>query len=880
MISGLFLTVAFGTGWRQSRGIPCFLLVFLLVVVPQFVAANPTEPDSENSELLGAAQAEAVESEQESEEPLSYAGVEEVTVTARRREERLQETPVSVTAFDASALASRGVTELSELARYTPGLWFQSSAAQQNSANVFIRGVGQTEGTINADPKVGIYLDDVYQSRSLGVDLATWDVMRVEVIRGPQGALFGKNAIGGAVQILTVPPGPEYEARAQVEFGNFWARAARLTLNAPIDVLGLGDKLFARGNLIYEARDGYVFDVNLQEEFSSKNLLGGRAALRFLPTDSLDIRLAYWRSHRPVRSARGECELRAEPNDSGQDFLNSFNQVGPWPLLPVAEIVGGDFVTQCDRSFALHSSTNVPNHEVLDTTKLYGTILWDTPDLPVVGSIAAKSITAYQALAYEINLEVDSTALSLLQADVNKDRHRQFSQELQFSGWGFDERLEWTLGLYYLGEATYGQPNNVYAMVPDFEFVNSQNVYYPIEAYANVLSRTQQQTAAGYAFLDFEVVESLTASAGFRYGWEQKSLERETDLALYGWVPTPATDPPVNSNCRGTPGALRECIPWAVVDGIIQIGNGVAEYSYGQVRESWTAPTGHVNLDWRITEEINAYVGYERGFSSGGFNYLNDDGDGEPQSFKPETLSGVEIGLKTSWFENRLLANFSFYWNDYDQKQVRVQVARTNPVTGNIGFSDAILNAGDATIQGAEIELTAQPVENLLLVAGLGLQFNSYDDFRVLDEDATAALHPNGGYSCVEAYSDPQCVYTNISNKKFPFMPEYTLSLLARYTWNVYQDWDLILTGDYAWQSEVFFDIQNTEELSQSSYGLLNLRLTAVIPETETSVALWTRNVTDEEFLSAGFGLGAYVTRYYGLPRTFGITITQSFGGP
>ena len=100
MISGLFLTVAFGTGWRQSRGIPCFLLVFLLVVVPQFVAANPTEPDSENSELLGAAQAEAVESEQESEEPLSYAGVEEVTVTARRREERLQETPVSVTAFD------------------------------------------------------------------------------------------------------------------------------------------------------------------------------------------------------------------------------------------------------------------------------------------------------------------------------------------------------------------------------------------------------------------------------------------------------------------------------------------------------------------------------------------------------------------------------------------------------------------------------------------------------------------------------------------------------------------------------------------------------------------------------------------------------------
>ena len=838
---------------------------------------DPT-PDVLSREEGASVQA-TVPDEDKAEEAFSYAGIEEVTVTARRREERLQETPVSVTAFDASAIQSRGVTELSELARYTPGLWFQSSAAQENSANVFIRGVGQTEGTINADPKVGIYLDDVYQSRSLGVDLSTWDVMRVEVIRGPQGALFGKNAIGGAVQILTVPPGPEYEARAQVELGNYWQRAVRLTLNAPVDILGLGEKLFARGNLIYDARDGYVFDVNLQEDFSSKNLIGGRAALWFLPTDELDIRLAYWRSHRPVRSSRGDCELRANPDESGQEFLDSFNQDVP---LDVSAIVGGNFVTQCDRSFALHSSTNVPNHEVLDTTKLYGTVLWDTPEMPVLGSVATKSITAYQALGYQINLEVDSTALPLLEAIVPDDRHRQFSQELQFSGWGFEERLEWTLGLYYLGEATYGSPNRVHAMVPDFRLVDAPGIpYIPIEADATVLSRTQQQTAAGYAFVDFEVIDSLTASAGFRYGWEQKSLERETDLEVFSWqpyfgVPPPPSDP----KCRGVQADDRICVPFRVVDGIIDIGNGVPAYSYGRVRDDWEAPTGHANLDWKITDEINAYVGYERGFSSGGFNYLNDDGEGEPQSFKPETLSGVEIGLKTSWFENRLVANFSFYWNDYDQKQVRVQVARTSPVTGNIGFSDAILNAGDATIQGAEIEISAQPIENLLLVAGLGLQFNSYDDFKVLDEDATAALHPNGGYSCVEAYSDPGCVYTDISDKQFPFMPEYTLSLLARYTWNVYRDWDLILAGDYAWQSKVYFDIRNTEDLSQPSYGLLNLRLTAVVPETETSVSLWTRNVTDEEFLSAGFSLGAYVTRYYGMPRTFGVTITQSFGGP
>ncbi|MEE3327010.1 MAG: TonB-dependent receptor plug domain-containing protein, partial [Myxococcota bacterium] len=576
---------------RPSRGGRLGILLLCLFLLPGLSQSASAEEEGAPG-VLSRDQGEPAQSqipdEEESEEAFSYAGIEEVTVTARRREERLQETPVSVTAFDASAIQSRGVTELSELARYTPGLWFQSSAAQENSANVFIRGVGQTEGTINADPKVGIYLDDVYQSRSLGVDLSTWDVMRVEVIRGPQGALFGKNAIGGAVQILTVPPGPEYEARAQVELGNYWERAVRLTLNAPVDILGLGDKLFARGNLIYDARDGYVFDVNLQEYFSSKNLIGGRAALRFLPTDELDIRLAYWRSHRPVRSSRGDCELRADPDESGQGFLNSFNQVGPWPDLPVAEIVGGDFVTECDRSWALHSSTNVPNHEVLDTTKLYGTILWDTPEMPVLGSIATKSITAYQALGYQINLEVDSTALPLLQAIVPEDRHRQFSQELQFSGWGFGERLEWTLGLYYLGEATYGSPNEVHAMVPNFRLVDAPWVpYLPIEADATVLSRTQQQTASGYAFVDFEVIDSLTASAGFRYGWEQKSLERETDLAIYGWLASTSENPPLNKECLGKPGSFRECVPWLVMDGIIQIGKGVPAYSYGQARDDW-----------------------------------------------------------------------------------------------------------------------------------------------------------------------------------------------------------------------------------------------------------------------------------------------------
>lgn len=794
--------------------------------------------------------------------PRTQREIESLTVTARRKEELLQEIPMSVTALSEKEMSALGARDLSDIATYAPNLRFDQGAASANSASVFIRGIGQTEGTINADPKVGIYLDGVYQARSLGTILSTWDVQRVEVIRGPQGTLFGKNAIGGAIQVITNPPVPRYEAAARFSVGDYSYLSSELMLNAPIDVFGLGDVLSARGSFQYEDREGYVYDVNLDQDFSSQRLIGGRVALRFNPTDELDIRLAYWNQAQPLKSVRGECQIKQEQNDSGTRFLDGVESAR------AIAAVGGDFAEECDRSKPLVSSTNVENRDDLNLSKIYGFVDWRSPEIPMLGMLDFDSTTAYQSLEQSFNFEADSTALPLLEAYIEDLGYWQFSQELQVSGGGFAERLNWTAGVFYLHESKAGPPDFVQGIQPDFEFTTDSGVYFPLGVTGEVASRFEHETVSGYIFGGYDVTEALSVTAGFRYGWEKKNLSRQTELQL-------CTYPDTSGDCS---------VIWTPdEDGVVVIG----PYAINTVtdrfaEDSWGAPTGHAGAQYSLDDDLNVYAGFQLGYSSGGFNYLNADTDGAPQTFEPESLAGFELGFKSTWFERKLVFNAAYFWDYYKDKQVRTRVAESAGTDGlEIGVSDAILNAGDSVIQGAEIEISSSPIEGLLLSGGLGLQFNSYDNFEILDEDATrdATEAARVGLPDDEAREIFVYVYEDISDNAFPYMPQVNFNLLGQYSHAVTDGVELTGTIDYAWQSRIYFDPENTPELSQGPMGLLNLRLTARWDRTDTELSLWMKNVLDETYLTSGYSLGAYVSRYYGRPRMFGMTFTQRIGG-
>ena len=215
--------------------------------------------------------------------------------------------------------------------------------------------------------------------------------------------------------------------------------------NMPVDVLGLGDKLFLRGTFVWEERDGYLFDTNLREDFASHNLLGGSAKLRFLPIESLDLQVNYSGSSQPQKSKRGECEIdsrrpmrprrptgsstrtRSRPKPFRSDFLQAVDSD------EASRSQIGDFREACAASHELLTSTNMPNLDEIETQKIHGFITWDTPELGAMGSLTVKSITAYQSLEQNFNFDWDSMALTMLHSHIPDLGHDQFSQELRVS---------------------------------------------------------------------------------------------------------------------------------------------------------------------------------------------------------------------------------------------------------------------------------------------------------------------------------------------------------------------------------------------------------------------------------------------------------------
>jgi iron complex outermembrane receptor protein len=828
------------------------------------VASGDDTAASESDELRAEFD---IESPSESEDVVDAPrpGIEEITVTARQREESLQQTPISITAFSEQALAERGIRDLSELTQYTPNLRFTAGAAQATSAQVYIRGIGQSEGTINAEPRVGIYVDGIYQARPLGSILSVFDLQRVEVLRGPQGTLYGKNAIGGAINVISNQPGPEYDAKIELEYGNYDYIATRLMGNMPVDLFGLGDKLFLRGNFVYENRFGYTYDENLNEDFSSRNLIGGTASVRFLPVDGLDLRINYHQTSEDQKSNRGDCVLVEGMEDSG--FMRA-------ALSPEgSQALGGDFVDACNASHELVISTNLPNRDVLDAKKIHGFITWDMPELPLLGALTFESLTGYQSLLQDFNFDWDSTASTLIHSEIRDLGHAQLSQEVRFHGSAWDDRVQWTVGGFYLKEHTWGPPTFTQIIAPDFKI---QDTYFPLGIDITEESNFDHRTGAAFLFGTIEPIDRLHLTGGFRYGWEEKSLYKKREIDLCNYFSPPAVPE-------------TECFAQSVgPDGLYNVFDKITVPSSTEasVTNSWTAPTGNISVTYDVMEEFHAYVGYQRGFSSGGFNYIGDDVDQTPNAFEPETLDGVEVGVKSSWFDRRLTVNANYFWNYYDNMQVRVQEAQTSGTSDQfLSVQSQIRNAGQATLQGAELEIVSMPIEGLLFNAGLGLTFPQYQDFMVLDVEATreaSEIASCGSPGCDNGDNPLTIVpkQADYTDNAFPNTPKVNFQLGLRYTWEFREGMELVPAVDYSWQQKVYFDIANTEELSQDDFGLLNASLAVQLVQTDTRIVFWIKNATDELHSTGGFSLGSWVSRYYGLPRTFGFTFTQRFGGP
>lgn len=604
------------------------------------------------------------------------SATDEIVVTARKREESLQDVPISITALSQEALANQSVNELIDLQRQIPGIQISVGSASPLAAVVTIRGQGQADTLLTTDSSVGVYIDGVYNPRSLALSTILQDVERVEVLRGPQGTLFGRNTTGGAVSVITSSTLPELGGSLRTIVGDYNNIDVSGILNVPLsDSAGL--RMFVRSS----SRDGFAKDA-AGRDLNNEDLTYVRARLDINPNSELSISLTgdYGRNETGGAAiqlfgfqfggnAHAEIAAQACACVPGLAQLNAVV-----PLINSWIVRGG-----LDRTFG--GQQQVSNAESWSAT---ANVSWDVTDKYTV-----RSITGYRELQKRDLEDLDGTPRLILQPDLRAN-YQFFSQELQLLG-GTDT-LQWVLGAYYSNEE-----GNDGSVTPALPFLNPAN---PNVFDADVTN----SSVAVFGQATWRFAPQWSFTGGLRWTEETKEMVSRNHFII---VPFQEAPPIATATgfCRITPAQLDN-------PAICQ-----ASFSDDFSDLSWLA-----SLDYKVTEDVLLYGSVARGFRGGGQNLRGAPNTGSFDSFEPETALNYELGLKSTSLDGRLRINGALFLTDYQDIQRSIIVAGVPPTT-RTG------NAAAATLTGGEIEVAWNPIDPLTLSFSAANLNGEYDEY-------------------------------------------------------------------------------------------------------------------------------------------------------
>jgi iron complex outermembrane receptor protein len=598
-------------------------------------------------------------------EPATGDTLEEVVVTAQFREQKLQDTPIAITAVTAEMIDARNQTSLAQVAAQAPNVILtETGGAFGPGMSARIRGIGQGDYIAALEPGVGIYVDDVYYSSLTGANFDLLDLNRVEILRGPQGTLSGRNSIGGAVKMYSQKPQGDDSGSIRATYGS----RNLLDLRGVGDFSLIDDKLFVRMSGVSRQQDGYVnridygcavpssglpnlsrfTDCHIDKE-GGKDYNAARIAFRLLASDNVEVNLS------------GDITLDNSPVAANvliatAPIIQSPAVVGPVPWGP--QYIPDDKFT----SYASFTGYR-PNGsgggtfvywEPFTKTKVWGTNL--TVDWKLADQLALKSITAYREFDSQWVEDNDVSPASLGLGAEHQSNH-SFSEEVRLSG-GIGEIIDYTAGAYYFNQTTIGRTHQMLNYVPTpflFEFLGNDP--------------TDASSYAVFADGTWHVTSKFNVNAGLRYTDESKDY-------TYSRL-----------NPDGTPNILLGALTGATA-------------SYDGNHTDW-----RVNLDYRWNDELMTYVSASTGFKGGGTN-PRPFNIGQVRSFGPETLTAYEIGAKSDLFDRKLRLNVAAFLNKYKDIQVTLLACPDSPCASPA-------NAGDADIKGVEVEFQANPIANL-----------------------------------------------------------------------------------------------------------------------------------------------------------------------
>ena len=774
---------------------------------------------------------------EEADEEQATGGIEEVVVTARRREETAQSVPIPISALSGDRLEGRGITEIQNVEQLTPNMSFNESVVARGTAQVFLRGIGQINWGPTQDPKVGIYVDGVYLGRPQGSVFDFIDIDRVEVLRGPQGTLFGRNTTAGLVHVITKKPDSVFDATVRAGFGNAGQLSADGMVNFPL----IEDVLAARVAFQMRKDDGWMKD-DAGRDWNTTDSRTLRATLLWTPNDTVEVSLATEFFRARETGGLADCELLI----GGPTGFN---------LFPFIFGVYDELEAACaadDNPY--RSNDNDPNGLFIDTNAASLTVTWD------VAGMTATSITAYRDMK-ELNESwgwgSDFYGGPSYHLEVLQDEHSpydQISQELRLEGTLFSDRMTWITGLYGFTENAIqniwvplmrGLPPPDPADAPLWNAPAPAVLGFPTFGEFGLFfqengSRRQQTDATNKSWAVFaegtlDITNDWSVTAGWRWTKDTREFKRSQWTNDFGFDPF-----------YGCPGNIGP--------------NGLALREYCKQQVEYSQSTPRAILNYSFTDDVMAYLSFSRGYSSGGMN-----GDVRMRPFLPEISDNWEVGMKSQWFERRLQFNVTVFQTDYENQQLTIgRVVDGQPIAD-------LINAQAATIEGVEVEFLATPAEGWFVTGTYGYLDGEYDEFTVVDN----------------AF-DPVTFQEILTVRDLSYIS--FIGFTPNRSWNVSVAKEFYLDNAGSLTAQVGYNyrgpyyaaaaLTRLKRHRTDPLGLVDARLRWDMANGRTSVSLWGTNMSDEEYYRGAQDLVdlGILLYYWAQPRRFGLTVEHRFG--
>lgn len=789
------------------------------------------------------AQAEGRDSPSSTDAAENKAALEEVVVTAQRTQENLQQAAVAITAVSGETLERQGVTELANLAGMAPALQVSRNSGPYTSLR--LRGISSTVGNQFGDPAIAVNVDQVYQARAVGAFGQFFDLARVEVVKGPQGILYGRNATGGAINIITAAPIlGEYSGYLGLDRGNY----DQLIVNGAIN-LGLADSLAARVAFQSEQRDGFF-----SNDSSDADTQGVRGQLRWAASDTVDL------------------IVRA---DYTKDDNHGVGSTGYCAGAPVTALPSYSGCPATGRLFGDPWTSTVDQQPLINP--YYPNGPGGTP-----GLVGAFGHNEYYSASAELNWQVFGGVLTAIPAyhhdtidymfangfNVREQvDHDQYTFEVRFAS-DQTQSIRYVVGAFYFddtqdGGATYDRrsyltpfstPSNVALGVPAGTPSSNNTI-------TNQELHNDDTSWAVFGNLTWALTDTFRLSAGLRYTTEKK--ETDSLSAIYdaagsrspyvGTTRTWASDVP-----DITPADAR------ATGGFVAVGS-----------KDWDNTSYRVGAEWDWREDALLYATVATGFKSGGF-FGNNPADPLGISYDPEKVIAYTLGSKNEFIDNRLRVNLELFQYDYDDQQV-----------GSILFNSAGLrigatvNAGTSTIRGVELETAFLPWENTRLSADIQYLDAVYDSFLI--PNAFLGASGNAASRCTPAVNSryPGAAFANdCSGQQMVNAPEWTVNL------GVEQNFPLANGGSIAAQIDTRWEDERELNTSYFLYSRVesqhrsNATLSYNAPEDQWSVTAYIRNIEDDVTLDVaepGVNQSGIIAATLRPPRQYGLRFRVNF---